>query len=104
MTSSSAPQSHGSSGPWSRTAPHREGEGLCYNPLQVVVVSAMGSHESSPIKVTDLLLNMVAKAARQDEAFLLDLAELQVRPSSGRRTACRDLNPPWSAACVRPRQ
>ena len=47
--------------------------------LQVVVVSAMGSHESSPIKVTDLLLNMVAKAARQDEGFLLDLAALQVR-------------------------
>ena len=46
--------------------------------LQVVVVSAMGSHESSPIKVTDLLLGMVAKAARQDEAFLLDLAALQV--------------------------
>ena len=47
--------------------------------LQVVVVSAMGSHESSPVKVTDLLLNMVAKAARQDEGFLLDLAALQVR-------------------------
>ena len=46
--------------------------------LQVVVVSAMGSHPSSPVKVTDLLLNMVAKAARQDEAFLLDLAALQV--------------------------
>jgi len=46
--------------------------------VQVVVVSAMGSHESSPIKVTDLLLNMVAKAARQDEGFLLDLAALQV--------------------------
>ncbi len=50
---------------------------------QVVVVSAMGSHESSPIKVTDLLLNMVAKAARQDEAFLLDLAALQVCGNAG---------------------
>lgn len=46
--------------------------------LQVVVVSAMGAHPSSPIKVTDLLLNTVAKAQRQDEAFLLDLAALQV--------------------------
>lgn len=45
--------------------------------MQLVVVSAMGSHPSSPIKVTDLLLNMVDKAARQDEAFLLDLAALQ---------------------------
>jgi bifunctional aspartokinase / homoserine dehydrogenase 1 len=44
----------------------------------VVVVSAMGAHPSSPVKVTDLLLNMVAKAQRQDEAFLLDLAALQV--------------------------
>lgn len=44
---------------------------------RVMVVSAMGSHPSSPVKVTDLLLNMVAKAARQDEAFLLDLAALQ---------------------------
>jgi aspartokinase len=46
---------------------------------QVVVVSAMGAHPSSPVKVTDLLLNMVAKAQRQDEAFLLDLAALQVQ-------------------------
>ena len=44
---------------------------------RVMVVSAMGSHPSSPVKVTDLLLNMVAKAAKQDEAFLLDLAALQ---------------------------
>lgn len=42
------------------------------------MVSAMGAHPSSPVKVTDLLLNMVAKAQRQDEAFLLDLAALQV--------------------------
>ena len=51
---------------------------LCTQSAQVVVVSAMGSHPSSPVKVTDLLLNMVAKAQRQDEAFLLDLAALQV--------------------------
>ena len=44
----------------------------------LVVVSAMGSHPSSPLKVTDLLLNMVAKASRQDQAFLIDLAALQV--------------------------
>lgn len=44
---------------------------------KLVVVSAMGSHHTSPVKVTDLLINMVAKAARQDEAFLLDLAALQ---------------------------
>ena len=62
--------------------------GRCCFHLQVVVVSAMGSHESSPIKVTDLLLNMVAKAARQDEGFLLDLAALQVR-----RTIAYDASP-----------
>ena len=45
---------------------------------KLVVVSAMGSHPSSPVKVTDLLLNMVAKASRQDQAFLIDLAALQV--------------------------
>jgi aspartokinase len=50
---------------------------------KVMVVSAMGSHPSSPVKVTDLLINMVAKAARQDEGFLLDLAALQVRSSVG---------------------
>ena len=44
---------------------------------KVAVVSAMGSHPSSPIKVTDLLINMVSKAARQDEGFLLDLTALQ---------------------------
>jgi hypothetical protein len=38
-----------------------------------VVVSAMGSHPSSPVKTTDLLINMVTKAANQDAAFLLDL-------------------------------
>ncbi|KAI3427052.1 hypothetical protein D9Q98_006993 [Chlorella vulgaris] len=44
---------------------------------QVVVVSAMGSHPSSPLKVTDLLLNMVSKAAAQNQEFLVDLAALQ---------------------------
>lgn len=44
---------------------------------QVVVVSAMGSHPSSPVKVTDLLINMVNKAANQDQEFLLDLTALQ---------------------------
>lgn len=44
---------------------------------KVVVVSAMGSHSSSPIKVTDLILNMIKRAAKQDAAFLLDLAALQ---------------------------
>ena len=44
---------------------------------KLVVVSAMGSHPSSPVKVTDLLLNMVAKASKQDQAFLIDLAALQ---------------------------
>lgn len=29
------------------------------------------------VQVTDLLLQMVAKAARQDQAFLIDLAALQ---------------------------
>jgi len=42
-----------------------------------IVVSAMGSCKESPIKVTDLILNMIDKAARQDAAFLVDLAALQ---------------------------
>ena len=46
--------------------------------VQVVVVSAMGSHPSSPIKVTDLLLKMVDRASRRDQSFLLDLAAIQV--------------------------
>lgn len=37
----------------------------------------MGSHPSSPVKVTDLILNMIKKASRQDAAFLVDLAALQ---------------------------
>jgi hypothetical protein len=44
---------------------------------KVVVVSAMGSHPTSPVKVTDLILNMIKKAANQDAAFLVDLAALQ---------------------------
>eukprot|EP00878_Enallax_costatus_P032395 GHUV01035600.1.p1 GENE.GHUV01035600.1~~GHUV01035600.1.p1 ORF type:complete len:205 (+),score=47.91 GHUV01035600.1:108-722(+) len=44
---------------------------------KVAVVSAMGSSKESPIKVTDLILNMIDKAARQDAAFLVDLAALQ---------------------------
>ncbi|KAL3159311.1 Bifunctional aspartokinase/homoserine dehydrogenase 1, chloroplastic [Trebouxia sp. C0010 RCD-2024] len=44
---------------------------------KVVVVSAMGSHSTSLVKVTDVLLNMVAKASRQDQGFLLDLAAIQ---------------------------
>ncbi|KIZ05587.1 bifunctional aspartokinase/homoserine dehydrogenase 1 [Monoraphidium neglectum] len=44
---------------------------------KVVVLSAMGSTKESPIKVTDLILNMVSRAAKQDAAFLVDLASLQ---------------------------
>ena len=44
---------------------------------KMVVVSAMGCHPTSPAKVTDLLLNMIQKASKQDNAFLLDLATLQ---------------------------
>ncbi len=44
---------------------------------KVVVVSAMGSHPTSPAKVTDLILDMIRRAAKQDAAFLLDLAALQ---------------------------
>lgn len=43
----------------------------------MVVVSALGSHPSSPVKTTDLLLNMVAKAAKQDQAFILDLESIR---------------------------
>lgn len=44
---------------------------------KLVVVSAMGSHPTSPIKVTDLILNMIKRASEQDNAFLIDLAKLQ---------------------------
>ena len=61
---------------------------------KLVVVSAMGSHPSSPVKVTDLLLNMVAKASQQDQAFLIDLAALQAR------TGCYLVV--WRVACWTP--
>jgi len=44
---------------------------------RVVVVSAMGSAPGQPVKVTDLILNMIKRAAAKDAAFLLDLAALQ---------------------------
>jgi aspartokinase len=61
---------------------------------KLVVVSAMGAHPDSPLKVTDLLINMVAKASRQDEAFLLDLAALQVR------AGVRGVGRGWRALCL----
>jgi len=42
-----------------------------------VVLSAMGSHPTSRVKVTDLILNMIKKASLQDANFLINLAELQ---------------------------
>ncbi|KAG2486268.1 hypothetical protein HYH03_015092 [Edaphochlamys debaryana] len=47
------------------------------NSATCVVVSAMGSHPGSSVKVTDLILNMIKRASRQDAAFLVDLAALQ---------------------------
>lgn len=44
-----------------------------------VVVSAMGAHPSSPIKVTDLLLSVVSKAAARDASFSEDLAALRAK-------------------------
>lgn len=44
---------------------------------RLIVVSAMGSTTTSPLKVTDLLLNMVDKAARQDDGFTSDLEKLE---------------------------
>ncbi|GMH34042.1 hypothetical protein BSKO_01876 [Bryopsis sp. KO-2023] len=44
---------------------------------KVMVVSAMGSHATSPVKVTDLILRMIEKASKQDVGFMLDLAALQ---------------------------
>jgi hypothetical protein len=41
----------------------------------------MGSHPDSTVKVTDLLLNMVSKAVKQDDAFLIDLTALQASSS-----------------------
>jgi len=63
---------------------------------KLVVVSAMGSHPSSPVKVTDLLLNMVAKASKQDQAFLIDLAALQAILSA--RMLSKSLLEAWSLA------
>jgi aspartokinase/homoserine dehydrogenase 1 len=44
---------------------------------KAAVVSAMGATPASPTKVTDLLINMVAKAAARDGAFVDDLAALE---------------------------
>lgn len=44
---------------------------------KILVVSAMGSHPTSPTKVTDLILRMIDKAAKQDVGFMMDLAALQ---------------------------
>jgi hypothetical protein len=43
----------------------------------MVIVSAMGSHPTSPVKVTDLLLNMISKAAARDDAYLQEIEALQ---------------------------
>jgi len=44
-----------------------------------VVVSAMGAHPSSPMKVTDLLLSVVSKAASRDPSYSEDLAALRAK-------------------------
>ncbi|CAD7695273.1 unnamed protein product [Ostreobium quekettii] len=44
---------------------------------KLVVVSAMGSTPASPMKVTDIMLSMIDKAARQDVGFMTDLSVLQ---------------------------
>ncbi len=70
---------------------------------KLVVVSAMGSHPTSPVKVTDLLLNMVAKASRQDQAFLIDLAALQARRSAVAAAGCNlQRSIAWGVACAPP--
>lgn len=43
----------------------------------MVVVSALGSHPTSPVKVTDLLLNMVARATNQDTGYGEDLDKIK---------------------------
>jgi aspartokinase len=70
---------------------------------KLVVVSAMGAHPSSPVKVTDLLLNMVAKASQQDQAFLIDLAALQAcAQGSPHRIHCNEHGEPdGHCACTR---
>lgn len=47
------------------------------SPKTFAVVSAMGSHPTSPVKVTDLILNMISKAAKKDNGFLMDLNALE---------------------------
>ena len=42
-----------------------------------IVLSRRPEPSKHSMQVTDLLLEMVAKAARQDQAFLIDLAALQ---------------------------
>eukprot|EP00892_Ulva_mutabilis_P007158 jgi/Ulvmu1/4814/UM020_0099.1 len=37
----------------------------------------MGSHPKSPVKVTDLILNMISKAAKKDDGFVMDLSALE---------------------------
>jgi len=49
----------------------------CTAHKKVAVVSAMGSHPTSPTKVTDLLLNMISKASKKDKSFDEDLDALK---------------------------
>ena len=49
----------------------------CTAQKKVAVVSAMGSHPTSPTKVTDLLLNMISKASKKDKSFDEDLDALK---------------------------
>lgn len=46
------------------------------SPGTVVIVSAMGSHPSSPIKVTDIILRMLSKAEEANPSFKEDLEAL----------------------------
>lgn len=52
------------------------------SPKTFAVVSAMGSHPTSPVKVTDLILNMISKAAKKDDGFLMDLNALEEKHMS----------------------
>ncbi|KDD71521.1 hypothetical protein H632_c4869p0, partial [Helicosporidium sp. ATCC 50920] len=45
----------------------------------------MGSTSASPVKVTDLLLNAIAKAAARDDTYIVDLAALQEKHTSTAR-------------------
>lgn len=62
------------------------------SPIQnkVMVVSGMGSHGTSPVKVTDLLLRMIEKAAKQDVGFMMDLAALQEKHVNTARALLSD--------------